>query len=221
MPKNFSVVMNIVLTIAVAVLFYLHFSSSTADGIDTSPSDTIPSEVKKPIVPSANEVKNTTLAFVNSDSIFSNYDFYNKVKKETESKMAALENNYKVAGMKFQDDYNDYIEKAGKGAYTKEQALKIEADLTARKQKIDAMEMQVGTLQETADKQMADVQGSLSTFFNQYAIDHHITCIITYNDRGEGALGVDRKFDITNDAITGLNSAYQVKLEMEKKAAKK
>ena len=218
MSKNVSLLFNIVLSVAVAVLFWLHFSSGNAAPKESMA--TADSVKPKPPLPSK-DVNDAMLAFVNSDSIFASYDFYNKVKKETESKMSTLENNYKTAGMKFQDDYNDYIDKAGKGAYTKEQALKIEAELTARKEKIDAMEMQVGTLQDEADKKMSEVQQSLSAFFNQYAQDHHITCIITYNDRGEGALGVDKKYDITNTAINGLNSAYQVKMETGKKSAKK
>ncbi len=209
MSKNFSTVLNVILAIAVAILFYLHFSNRNDSTFDEEQAVPLTDSVQPRVTMPSNKVKDAALAFVNSDSIFEHYDFYNKVKKETETKMTNLENSYKASAMKFQDDYNDYIDKAGKGMYSKEQGQKIEADLTSRKQKIDAMEMQVGTLQESADKAMNEVQMSLSTFFNQYAMDNRITCILTYNDRGEGAIGVDKKYDITSDAIKGLNAAYK------------
>jgi len=66
MKKNFAIVLNIVLILAVAVLFYLHF---TADKSDTS------SMVSYKSVPSGN----FRIAYFEGDSIQSQFEYFKEI----------------------------------------------------------------------------------------------------------------------------------------------
>src|SRR4051794_27160047 len=96
--KNLSVAMNVILFIAVAVLYYLHFKKSNAGDMDQS-------AVKLP-------VSNVGIVFVNSDSLLNGYDFYKAKKTEFEEAQAKVKAELKSQGDKLQQEVQDYQKKA-------------------------------------------------------------------------------------------------------------
>ena len=63
--KNASLILNVILTIAVAVLYYLHFK------------DRQPEEA--PVVKAPVEAKGKTIVYVNVDSLLTKYDYFKAV----------------------------------------------------------------------------------------------------------------------------------------------
>jgi len=61
--KNASLILNIVLAIAVAVLYYLHFKGNSTDATPTA-------------VPT--ESKGKAIVYVNVDSLLTKYDFFQR-----------------------------------------------------------------------------------------------------------------------------------------------
>ena len=68
--KNFTLGLNVVLVLAVAVLFYLHFASPPQNNVTTNTTKTIPNGSFK-------------IAYFESDSIQSQFVYFNEVRAES------------------------------------------------------------------------------------------------------------------------------------------
>ena len=79
---NFTIGLNIVLVIAVAVLFYLHFSSSATTAVSGSSSKPVPSGAFK-------------IAYFETDSIQTQFEYFKEIDAELQTKNQA---NAKVLG---------------------------------------------------------------------------------------------------------------------------
>jgi outer membrane protein len=66
--KNLSIVLNVVLAVAVAVLYVLHFTG-TSDSAEVAEA----TESQSP--------SDLSIAYVNSDSLLSNYDYFKELEK--------------------------------------------------------------------------------------------------------------------------------------------
>jgi len=207
--NRISFIFNIILSIAVIILFYLHFSSSKIEG--KTQEETIDSLAKS--INTTQAQKESKIVYVNSDSLFEKYEYYKKVKVDAEKKINGFEANYNQMQKSLATDYNDYIDKAGKGLYSKDQSEKIEADLKKRNTALENMEKQYPYLQDQAAKELADVQNRLYTFFKSFSQTNGYSCILTFNTRGEGALGINDELDITQQVINALNFEYQQSLK--------
>ena len=207
--NRISFIFNIILSIAVIILFYLHFSSSKIGG--KTQEETIDSLAKS--INTTQAQKESKIVYVNSDSLFEKYEYYKKVKVDAEKKINGFEANYNQMQKSLATDYNDYIDKAGKGLYSKDQSEKIEADLKKRNTALENMEKQYPYLQDQAAKELADVQNRLYTFFKSFSQTNGYSCILTFNTRGEGALGINDELDITQQVINALNFEYQQSLK--------
>jgi len=73
MNKNISLVLNVVLAIAVAILYYLHFASTPASNDVATHIDT--TAAAKPIVLTPKEIKESKIVYVNLDVLNEQYCF--------------------------------------------------------------------------------------------------------------------------------------------------
>jgi outer membrane protein len=78
--KNLSLILNAVLLVAVAVLFYLHFSSASPKKVSGSETAT---------------TGDLTVAFINADSLIDQYAFIDDRKVILEAKVKKLESDFR------------------------------------------------------------------------------------------------------------------------------
>ncbi len=202
--------MNVILSIAVAVLFYLHFSSASASDPDSDPlSDKQKTEDLAKNIKVSDAQGSAIIVYVNIDTLFEKYKYYKDVSVEVENNLAAIEGNFKNKVMKYQEDFQTYIDKAGQGLIPKEQAEQIEGDLMKRKTAIENEEKNIGALQEQQSKKLEKVQKKLYEFFKAFTASNNYSCVLTYTSRGEGALGIKDELDVTNKVLDALNSEYE------------
>ena len=83
MNNNTSLIWNIVLSIAVAVLFFLHFSGNKSEAGAGS---------------DGGVVAGRRTVYVQVDSLLTNYDFFKDTKKALENKQFQLENELNTKG---------------------------------------------------------------------------------------------------------------------------
>jgi outer membrane protein len=76
--KNISIILNIVLLIAVAVLYYLHFSGNKT--VSATSDSNIPSDIR--------------IAYVNSDSIAKHYDYLKETRNVMEAKTQRMDQDF-------------------------------------------------------------------------------------------------------------------------------
>lgn len=208
--KNISLALNIVLIIAVALLYYKVYSGKTTESPATSDS----TAVSAPVVPlSAQSLaelpKGVPFAFINADTIFSHYEFAKKAKASGEARVSNYQRTYQQKVESFQKEYDEYVQKAGAGGYTKEQGMAIEAGLMKKKDEIMAMEQNQDKVMAELDNSTVEVQTKIYDYLRRFNQEHGYACVMAFTLNGGGALGVNDSLDVTRQVLEGLNAEYK------------
>lgn len=181
---------NIFIFIAVAVLFILHFTSKKEDVFQ-------PVSIKSAL----------TIAYVNSDTIWENYEFVKETKKELENLEMQMNNNYKAQGMAFKAEYENYL-KIGATLSLSEQK-KREAALQQKQQDLMELEKSLGNqMLEKKQNKNIQVQDSIFAFIKRFNQGSKYSFILE-KSRLSGILFANDSLDITNAVLKGLNEAYK------------
>jgi outer membrane protein len=205
--KNISFALNIVLLVAVGFLYYKNFSGGKPENSSTK-------EDKDSLNHSSSAIsfsklpENMPIVFINADTIFAKYEYAKKVKALNERKMMDYQKTYQAKADAFQKEYNDYVEKAGAGAYTKEQGLAIEAELQKKRDEILAMEQNHDKVMNELDKSNMDVQRKIYDYLTRFNKEHGYYCTLAYTKTGGGVLGIHDSLDVTKQVLEGLNAEY-------------
>lgn len=202
--KNISFALNALLSVAVAILFYLHFSSQTK--VEDTIVEAIEEENEMPV-----EIEKiaSKVGYLNVDSLQSNYKLYteliNKLKrrqtkyeKELQTKSAAFEKKV----MAFQKEAPTMTQFEGelkqKALAEEEQVLyKMRDDFTAKFQNEE------GKLNEEFQKNVRD-------FIKEFNEESQYNLIIGASEMGNIVLDYNEGINITNAIVEGLNKQYDI-----------
>jgi outer membrane protein len=205
--KNISLTLNIILLVAVGFLYYKVYSGNkNIPSVVSEENDSI--KVVTPAVVLSELPKNRSIVFVNADSIFTKYELAKKAKALSEGKAASYQKSYQLKVEAFQKEYSDYMEKAGAGAYTKEQGLAIEEGLKKKKEDIMVMEENQSKIMSEMEASNTDVQKKIYDFLTRFNKEHGYHCVLAYTKTGGGVLGVSDSLDVTPQVLVGLNAEY-------------
>ena len=193
--KNASLILNVILTIAVAVLYYLHFK-------DRQPEET--AVVKAPV-----EVKGRTIVYVNVDSLLTKYDYFKDTQKVLESKRFQLENDLANRGKNLQNKVAFFQQRAA--TMTQEQGRATEASLQKEQQDILAYRERAAQSlageEQTKNKQLYD---QIYDYLKKVNAANKYEFVLGYT-KGGGILFADPTADRTTVVLDGLNKEYQAK----------
>ena len=210
MNNKFPSLINVVLIVAVAILYYLHFSTCKKSCSSTSGSDSTVSA--KPIVMSPKEIKASKIVFINSDILNKDYDFVKDLTASAQAKQQHLESAYQAKAQQFQKDYSELQQKASQGLLSENQSKAAQEDLGKRKQDLDKMEAQLQTLVEEIQKSNEEVRKTVVDYVKEYNKKAHYNFILTHTDGPGGVLILaNDSLDITNEILEGLNAQYKAK----------
>jgi len=190
--KNFTPVLNVILVVAVAVLFYLHFSSNMQVAGSSK------------AVPSGN----FRIAYFEIDSIQEHFDYYKEIKEQLDSKSQA--NNKVLGDLKatFAGKYQEF-QKVAPNLSQAEQANK-QQELMQMEQAFRGKEkMMSDEMQDEAFKKMQDVKKKIEDYLKDYNKDKGYAFIFSYSP--ELIYLKDSAYDVTSDVVKGLNALYQKK----------
>jgi len=205
--KNLSIVLNIVLIIAVAILYVLHFSG----GKDVA---------EQPLQDSTQviDLADLPIAYVNTDSVLKNYKFFVKLSEDYEKKQKKAESNLQSRADGLQREVNEFQNNARN--MTQNQALAIQENLQQKQQNLMMYEQ---TLRQDLMKEEAkmtdDLYKKITEYLNTYGRKNNLQLVLTYT-RGSGVLFAHDSLDITNEVINGLNTEYESGLATNKTNAK-
>lgn len=192
--KNISLALNIVLLIAVGVLYYLHFSAGTP---------ATPSEQKERTA----AVGDLKIAYVSSDSLIKNYEFINDTRKKLEDKSVKLNNEYRNRAQGLQTEFNNYQRNVN--SMTLSQVRAVEEDLAKKEQNLRMYEQ---TLAQELANEEAKIQKELydrvTAFLKEYGDANGLNIVLKYDPTSDVLFAGDA-LDITQDVINGLNDGYK------------
>lgn len=189
-------ILNVVLLIAVGVLYVLHFSKS-----DSSKGEDIQNVVQ------ANPAGTTQIAYVNSDSLLSKYEYFKDKAEELEEKRSKLEAEFNNRARGLQNEISNL--QANAQNMTMAQAKAAEENLMKKEQNL--MQYQQ-SLQQQLIKEETKVNNELydkvSGYLRDFGKKNNYQLVLTYT-KGSGVLYANDSLNITNQVISGLNEAYK------------
>ena len=191
--KNISLILNAVLLIAVAVLYFLHFSGSKTSTEVTAQQEGAPLDL--------------SIAYINSDTLLNNYDYFDELQKEFEAKRVNLEAEYETRARGLQNELASFQQNAPN--MTIAQARAVEENLVQKQQNL--LQYQQTLSQNLANekaKMDEELYTRVSDYLQEYGKANNYQLVLTYQ-RGSGVLFANDSMNITQNVITGLNQAYQ------------
>lgn len=194
--KNLSVVLNVVLLIAVGVLYFLHFSKSETVSVDGS--DGAVRTVSGSSLP---------IAYVNSDSLLSKYEYFKDKAEELEAKRAKLEAEFNNRAQGLQGEITTLQRTAQN--MTMAQAKAAEENLMKKQQNL--MQYQQSLQQELIREETKvnnELYDKVSNYLQNFGKENDYQLVLTYT-KGSGVLYADDSLNITNQVIKGLNEEYK------------
>jgi len=209
--KNLSLILNAVLAIAVAILYYLHFSKpkqvatvKTAPGWDTVVTVETPEEA-------AEAGPMGRILYVDIDTINLRYNYIKTQKAAMEKQGAQAEASLKAKAQALQAEYIDYQKKAQAGELTQQQAMAMEKSITEKQQSLAQQEQKLSEqlmdktnkIQEELNRRM---RKELQVYLDKYQADY----ILGYTE-GANILLTNPKLNITKEVLTRLNEADKKK----------
>ena len=199
MMKRLPIILNIVLFIAVAVLYVLHFTSHKGK---SGASGSMPGTV--------NEIKGSLkIAFVNIDTLVSKYTLFkdNSLKLADKQKQMEAEMSEKTG--KFQRSYMDYQNKINKGLVTTAEAQELQKNLTEDQQNLvklrDQLSQEFTEQQQVMNRQMIN---EIEKYLKEYTKDHPYHYIFSYAF-GQNLLYANDSLEITQEVLSKLNENYK------------
>ncbi len=204
--KKTSLIINIVLVMAVAVLYILHFMGAPATTKIAEGNEEVEDIVKG----------EQAIAWVNMDSIIGKYDMYFDIQKELESKGRNMEVDMTNRSRAFEKEMIASQDKVQKGLVTRSVAQQMQQDLAAKEQELyayrDELRMRFA---EEEQVMLRKIQYSITDFTKKFNQDRGYEIILSGSFGGPLLYG-HPSIDITKEVIAGLNKEYQ-----ESKASKK
>ncbi len=198
--KQLSIILNILLLVAVSILFYFHFSGKE------------PNTVKKANIAAVSPVKDSCttghlVAYVELDSLYDNVTYIKQKQKELESEQESLGRQYQNAYAQLEQKKNNFLKKGN--AITQQEAEEFQAKLYQEQQQIESdKQNQAQGLAARRANTMDEIQKSLKTFLNDYNSDRRFSYIFATGTGLDYILYKDSTHNITGDVIKGLNDQF-------------
>ncbi len=149
------------------------------------------------------------IAYVEVDSLMTQYDYAKDYGVTLQKKSNNARNTLTQKGNTLQAAVNNFQQKLNNNGFTsREQAASQQAAI--ERQQRDLQELQARLENELANetaKFNETLRDSLQNFLKDYNKDKQYSLILT--KQGDNILLADKRFDITNDVINGLNKRYK------------
>lgn len=199
--------LNVVLLVAVAVLFYLHFSSKReiADVKKIVNSDTVP----KLTFDIPKNLAGARVLYVNIDSIDTKYEAFTDLTKEAGNNYNYQMQVYQTKAKALQDRYDLLQQKSQMGTISSDDAAKEEAAINAGMVELQKMQNNLAALENNAMQKNAIITNDITTYFKKYSQEKGIDYILGYGS-SSNVLYANDSLDVTTDVLNALNANYRL-----------
>jgi outer membrane protein len=194
MMKNLSIALFAVLFLAIAGLYFLHFSGD------------------KKTVETAGTVATSTaqgLAYVNIDSVIFKFDMFTDRREDLLSKQKSAEAELSSKGTQYERGARDYQDKVSKGLVTRATAAQMEQALLQQQQELvalrDKLQSDLMEEEQVMNRQIVEyitryLDENKSEFNYQYIFGKSFGSVMLYGDS---------TMDISQKVLTAINKKYQ------------
>ena len=168
---------------------------------------------EKPAAAEAGQGGGVKIAYVEVDSLMTQYEFCKEFTLILEKKSTNARNTLNSKGQALQSAMANFQQKLQNNGFTsREQAEGQQAAIQRQQQSLQELQARLeNELATETQKYNAGLRDSLSHFLEVYNKDKKYDIILT--KQGDNILYAAKRFDITADVINGLNKRYKSTLK--------
>jgi outer membrane protein len=198
--KKSLLIVNVVLAIAVVVLYVFHFCVNN----EKSHASVITNADGSSVVAAEGSI-----VYIQIDSLVNSYDMFHDLKNEFEAKAKVAEDDLTKRGRSFEREAKDFQEKVQKGLITRSQAEELQIKLQQKQQSLQqyAENLRMEMAEEEA-VMLRRIYDAVQTYLADYNKDRNYSLIISTSGTTNVILQGSSSLNITNDVLKGLNSSY-------------
>lgn len=192
--KHINSVINVVLAVAVIVLFYLHFSSGK----------------KSSTVVAAPKTGNhaAAIAYFEMDSVQNNFEYYKEIIKDLTKKDQQVRAGLDAKKNAYLSKLKEYQGKSN--TMTQEQLAQASQEMQAKEREYNLEEqMQASQLNNETREKLLDVKKKIEEFLKEYNKNRTYAYIIS--NSADLIYYKDSANNITEDIVKGLNEKFKPK----------
>lgn len=189
--KNLSLILNAILLVAVAVLFYFQFSGTKA--VMSSPSSV--------------DLGDAKIAYIRSDSVLQHYEYLKVNRLHLEERTKKMRQDYQNRAVGLQNEIAAYQRNVS--SMTLGQVRATEEDLGKKQQNLQMFEQSLGQqLMEEQEKLNKELYDRVTVFLKKYGEEKGLQFVLKL-DQSSDVLFAGTAMDISKDVIDGLNAEYK------------
>lgn len=198
--KNLSIVLNAILLVLVIILFVMFNNLKKSMGQEGN-------------IATAGKNRLLKIAYVNVDSINSNYQLMKDFNGEIQQREAQFQEIYSTKAKKLQDEYQAYMQKKQSGNISQVDDEKAQRDMEAKKNELDGMQQQRDELLKEVQERNYELQKKIQKFIAEYNKKSGFDYILGYENVGGAVIYGNDSLDITKPIVTQLNQQYKDSLQ--------
>ena len=192
--KNISTIVNVVLAIAVIVLYVLHFSGTSASNESSASDDGVMI------------ADDLNVAYINFDSLLKNYEFIKDELEVMEQKREQMQQEIVQREQSLQREYEDLRRNAANMTINQANSLQESIQQKAQNLQVYQQTLTQQLMQEEA-RVNNELYDAVSTYLNDYGNENSLQMVLSYQ-RGSALLFAKDSLNITDEIIKGLNKKY-------------
>ena len=196
--KNLSIGLNVLLLIAVIVLYILHFSGNSKSTSNQSGTVTVNADAK--------------IVYINMDTLLNNYTQSRELNEAFLKKLEANRTELNIKVKNFDREAAEFRNKVeNNGFMTRERAEQAQMDLMIKQQNLQKLQQE---MTENAQREQMEINRKLydaiTNFLTEYNKAKGFQLILS-TTLGGNVLFAQEGFDITNEVVSQLNEQYAKK----------
>ena len=195
--KKISLWLNVVLIIAVAGIYFLHFTGNKTSRAEVSADGT------EQVID-----RDYAIAYIDIDTLVSNYGLFIDKRDELSQKKNELEAELQIKSKNFENEVRDFQDKVNKGLITRTKAQILQQQLAQKEQDLYATRDNLGRqLAEEEQVMYRQVLNEVMSYLEEYNTEYNYKIIFSKTFGGQ-LLYTDKSLNITNDVLQGINKKY-------------
>ena len=204
--KNINIIFNIVLFVALGILYFLHFSTGKKD----QPS------VKQDQATVQDFSSSLPIAYVNIDSLLVQMKMYNDLQEELGKKQQSLEADFASKYRIFEQSVTRFQNEVSKGLLTRSEMQTKDQQLANERMKLEGLQSEfLNQMQEEGMVGQRKVINYIMEYLREYNAAKGLQYIFSFSF-GSNLLYANDNLDITSEVLIGLNNKYNAETAQKK-----
>lgn len=199
MNKNLQIALNVVFALAIA---YLFFTQNQEKGVEDKFAETLEEQI-------AEEVDEPLqVRYVNSDSIWSKYDFVREMRDNLAEKQEEYRSDLERRLTTFEKEVMDFQQNAQ--TMSQFEGEEKQKELIAKEQELSRLQEDLSVkLMEMEDKMKRDLRKNILSYLKRYR-NEKVDVILDFSTNSS-VLMIDDSLNLTQEVLNGLNEEYKQK----------